>query len=120
MNIKNFCEKYLKNYKINNDDTIDVNGHVHLDNRLGDIEKLPVKFGKLSGNFNCNFNELTTLEGCPNYVGGDFYCGWNKLTSLEYSPKYIGRDFGGDNLTHHVLGNVQGKIYSYNKQRTVI
>jgi hypothetical protein len=51
MNTLEFCEKYLKNvdYTINNDDTIDVNGNVDLDNKLGKLTNLPVKFGKVSG-----------------------------------------------------------------------
>jgi hypothetical protein len=60
---------------------------------LGDMEKLPVKFGKVSGYFACYENKLTTLKGCPNYVG--------------------------DNLTQHVLGNVERNIV-YNKQRRIV
>jgi hypothetical protein len=85
-----FCEKYLKNYTINLDDTIDVNGSVHLWKKLGKMEKLPVKFEKVSGDFDCEWNKLTTLENCPNYVGGDLWC---------------------NILTHHVLGNVKCHIF---------
>jgi hypothetical protein len=90
--IEEFCEKYLKdvNYTINPDNTIDVNGDVILLGQLGNMEKLPVKFGKVSGDFWCHKNNLTTLEGCPNYVGGNFLCYENKLTTLEHCPKYIG------------------------------
>jgi hypothetical protein len=48
MTPKQFCEKYLYNYKINDDNNIDVNGNVDLDYDLGNMEKLPVKFGKVS------------------------------------------------------------------------
>jgi hypothetical protein len=138
MNTLLFCEKYLLNYTISTDDTIDVNGSVYLYGQLGDMEKLPVKFGKVSGDFDCHRNKLTTLEGCPKHIGGSFGCSGNELTTLEYCPKYIGNnfycekltslegcpkyvgdDFGCDILTHHILGNVQGKIYC-NKQRIVI
>jgi hypothetical protein len=103
--IEKFCKKYLNNYKINNDGTIDVDDYVYLDNKLGDMEKLPVKFRKVSGDFNCHRNKLTTLEGCPNYVDGDFWCFGNKLTSLEYSPKYIG---GGFSCSHNKLTTLKG------------
>ena len=96
--MKEFCEKYLYNYTINPDGSIDVNGGVNLYSRLGNMEKLPVRFGKVSGYFTCYRNKLTTLEGCPNYVGGNFQCVF---------------------LTHHILGNIQGKIYC-DKQRIVI
>jgi hypothetical protein len=101
MNTLEFCENYLKNvdYTINSDDTIDVDGYVNLDGKLGNMEKLPVKFGKVSGYFNCFGNKLTTLEGCP---------------------KYVGSGFGSDILTHHILGNVQGSIFTNKKQRIVI
>jgi hypothetical protein len=100
-NIEKFCEKYLKNYTINFDNTIDVDGDVYLPNKLGDMEKLPVKFGKVSGNFWCSGNNLTTLEGCPNYVGGSFYCEYNNLTTLEGCPRYVGGNFycSDNNLT---------------------
>jgi hypothetical protein len=141
MTPKQFCEKYLENYTINHDDTIDVDGDVFLDNILGNMEKLPVKFGKVSGWFNCNDNNLTTLDGSPNYVGGEFdcynnnimtlegcpryvgdffRCSHNNLTTLEYCPKYIGGNFFNDILTHHILGSVQGNIYYDVKQRFVI
>jgi hypothetical protein len=125
MTPKHFCEKYLKylknvNYAINPDDTIDVDGYVDLFNILGKTEKLPVKFGNIYGHFECHKNKLTTLEGCPNYVGGNFDCGKNKLTTLENCPKYIGGDFYCDTLTHHILGNVQKEIYYNNNQRIVI
>ena len=57
------------------------------------LDKLPLKFGKVTGDFNCAFNKLTTLEGVPDYVGMNFYCNNNKLTSLEGSPEYVGWDF---------------------------
>jgi hypothetical protein len=109
---------FLKNYTINSDGTIDVVGDVDLWNRLGnkigDMTKLPVKFGKVSGFFDCRMNKLTTLEnspsnvghvfvcsgnelftlaGCPKYVGGAFWCNMNKLTTLENCPNYVGGDF---------------------------
>jgi hypothetical protein len=90
MNTLEFCEKYLKNYTINHDGSIDVNDNVNLYNNLGDMTKLPVKFGKVSGNFSCSLNELTTLDGCPNYVGSTFSCNRNKLKTLEGCPKYVG------------------------------
>jgi len=48
-----------------------------------------IKFNRVSGNFNVGSCNLTTLRGCPNFVGRDFTCNYNKLTSLEYSPKIV-------------------------------
>jgi hypothetical protein len=41
------------------------------------IQKLPVQFGNVSGDFNCGRNQLTTLEGAPSSVGGSFYCSYS-------------------------------------------
>jgi hypothetical protein len=119
MTPKQFCEKYLENYTINPDYTIDVNGNVDLYNRLGNMKKLPVKFGKVSGYFYCSMNKLTTLEGCPKHVGGVFNCFGNRLTTLDGCPKYIG-SFSCGKLTHHILGNVRYNIGYFNNQRIVI
>ena len=55
----------------------------------------------IGGDFDCGFNNLTSLENCPSSVDGSFYCGHNKLTSLEGSPSSVGGSFicGGNNLT---------------------
>ena len=68
--IDSICNKYrIRNYTINPDDTIDVDDNVVLSqNRL---TKLPLKFGKVTGDFLCSNNQLTTLEGAPREVRGD-------------------------------------------------
>ena len=52
-----------------------------------------VRFGKVSGSFYCNRNELTTLEGAPQTVKGYFRCDWNQLTTLEGAPQTVKGDF---------------------------
>jgi hypothetical protein len=68
-------------------------------------------------------NKLTTLEGCPKYIGDSFYCGYNALTTLEGCPSYVGGYFecryNHCILTHHILGNVQNEI-CFNHQRIII
>ena len=87
------CKKYkITNYTINDDGSIDVNGDVDLWNK--GLTELPLVFNKVSGNFNCGRNNrLTSLKGCPRWVGNGFYCSNNDLTSLEFSPDYVGGDF---------------------------
>jgi hypothetical protein len=62
---------------------------------------LGIRFGKVSGYFNCGDNQLTTLEGSPSEVDGHFDCGGNQLTTLEGSPSRVGRGFdcSGNQLT---------------------
>jgi len=87
--IDSICKRYgIKNYTINSDGTIDVDGDVYLNNK--GLIKLPLKFGKVTGNFYCSYNKLTSLEGSPSYVGVGFYCYNNQLTSLEGCPKEVG------------------------------
>ena len=90
--IHKLCKEYgIENYTINNG-LVDVDGDVDLSGK--GLTKLPVKFGNVSGIFNCQNNQLTSLEGAPQSVGGDrFNCNNNQLTSLEGCPKEVGNTF---------------------------
>ena len=71
--IHDICKKYyIRNYKINPDGSIDVNGNVDL-SYMG-LTKIPLKFNKVNGWFDCSYNKLTSLEGCPKEVEWSFYC----------------------------------------------
>ena len=86
--IHKICKKYyIRNYTINPDGSIDVDGNVELG--VYKLDKIPLKFNNVSGYFNISYNNLTSLEGCPKYIGETFYCNSNKLTSLEYFPNKI-------------------------------
>ena len=94
--IDSICEKWsIKNYTINGDGSIDVDGNVNLSNKR--LTKLPLKFRNVSGGFWCDNNQLTSLEGSPQSVGGGFSCYYNQLTSLEGCPKSVGGSFWCDN-----------------------
>lgn len=54
---------------------------------------IPFKFRKVTGNFLCHNNNLTSLKGSPLEVGGSFWCQNNQLNSLEYCPFEVGGDF---------------------------
>ena len=60
-----------------------------------------VKFQLVIGDFECNNNNLTSLEGAPKKVTGGFQCMNNNLTSLKGAPTYVGMEFSchGNNLT---------------------
>jgi hypothetical protein len=86
------CDKYgIKNYTINSEGSISVEGSVGLGYKK--LTKLPVKFKEVSGNFWCDYNNLTSLRGCPERVGESFGCWNNNLTNLEGCPKWVGSDF---------------------------
>jgi len=109
--IHKICEKYgITVYTINTDGSIDVDDNVDL-NDFG-LTKLPLKFNKVSGNFECYYNKLTTLEGSPKSVGGDFYCVDNNLTTLDFAPKLLGGNFKCiDNPIYDQLGDIDYKSY---------
>lgn len=88
--IKDFMER---KYKINEDGSVDVDDDVDVFESDVIDGKLPFKFGKVSGNFDCSACHLTSLEGCPQEVGGFFNCSHNQLTSLEGCPREVGGSF---------------------------
>jgi hypothetical protein len=90
--IELLCKEHrIENYIINADGTIDVDGNVDLYN-LG-LTELPLKFREVTGDFDCSFNKLTTLEGAPKSVGGKFDCSYNNLTTLKGAPQSVDDDF---------------------------
>ena len=117
------CEKYgITNYTVNDDGSIDVNGDVDL-SRF-ELTELPLRFNKVTGNFHCGYNNLTSLKGSPGWVGGYFICSRNELTSLEFSPDYVGCDFDCSNnnqLTDNYCDSeIIGNFYTKLKQNGLI
>ena len=52
-----------------------------------------IRFGKVTGFFDCSRNNIINLEGCPEEVGDSFFCSRNQLTSLQGGPKVVGMDY---------------------------
>jgi len=63
-------------------------------NQLTSLEGAP---SSVCGNFACSYNQLTSLEGAPASVGGGFSCSYNQLTSLEGAPSSVGGSFSCHN-----------------------
>lgn len=98
--IHSLCRKYnIRNYTINSDGSIDVDGDVHLHGLW--LEDIPLNFNYVKGDFDCRRNDLTSLKGSPKKIDGSFHCNNNKLTNLEFSPESIPGDFNclKNNLT---------------------
>jgi len=66
---------------------VNVTGNVEL-TRYG-LTQLPAKFGTVGGDFNCNGNKLTSLEGAPSHIGRQFAFDDNCITSLVGIHKII-------------------------------
>jgi len=84
---------WLKNHKheVHADGSISVFEDVDLSRQK--LKKLPFRFQKVSGDFLCSHNQLTSLAGAPREVGRDFYCNHNQLTSLAGAPREVGGSF---------------------------
>ena len=87
MSVEDICQKYKITGYLENQNKLDVYGGVFLWKKC--LTELPVQFNKVTGSFNVGHNQLTSLEGCPKYVGKDFVCDNNLLTSLKHGPKYV-------------------------------
>ena len=85
----------IKKYEFTKDGFLDVFENVYLED--AGLTKIPFKFGHVYGNFDCSYNNLTSLKGAPREVTGHFFCEYNKLQTLEYAPLIVGADF----MCHH-------------------
>ena len=86
------------------DGLVNVDGYVDFHSLKSIHDFMGIKFGKVTGDFDCNgCTSLTSLVGAPQTVGSYFSCnGCTKLTSLEGAPQTVGGYFSCrdcDNLT---------------------
>ena len=95
----------VKNYTINNDFTIDVDGNVILDHT--NLAQFPeyIQFNNIKGSFTFSDNNLNSLKGAPKSVGVGFDCSNNRLTSLKGAPKSVG---GGFECSRNHLTSLEG------------
>jgi hypothetical protein len=70
-----------------------------------------VKFGHVTGDFDCSNNKITSLEGAPQTVDGGFNCDYNNLESLLGSPQKVDTF----NCTHNNLKSLEGAPQIVNK-----
>ena len=69
-------------------------------NNLTSLEGCP---DIISGSFNCSRNKLKSLSDGPKLVDGDYNCRTNQLTSLRFTPEHITGAFRCD---HNQLTNL--------------
>ena len=100
----------ITDYCINANLFVDINNNINIS--LKGLTKIPIKFGKIKGDFNCSVNELTSLKGCPEFIDGDFDCSANELTSLKHCPKIIKGEF---NCSNNKLTSLLGCPKSLNE-----
>ena len=94
---------YISRYKICEDMSVDVDDDVHISYK--ELTKIPVKFGKVSGDFDCSLNKLVNLVNSPIYVGGFFDCSINNIFTLISGPQFVK---GGYYCSDNNLENLHG------------
>lgn len=107
---------------VDDDGFIHASGSVGIRQEFRPISQLPVKFGRVEGDFFCDECGLETLAGAPTWVGGAFWCQYNRLTSLQHAPRHVGADFRVfyNKLTnlHHAPEHVGGEFECYGNDLT--
>jgi hypothetical protein len=81
----------IQKFIIQDDGVVNVFEDVDISGKLL-YNQIPIIFGKVDGDFLCDFNNLDSLKNAPHTVKGVFSCSNNALKSLEYIPTYIGGD----------------------------
>lgn len=94
---KIIAEQYLREWsypqdtwKWHKDGSVSVNDRITVKNYP--YPKLPVKFRKVTLWFDCQYNQLETLEGCPEHTQL-FICSNNQLKSLKFAPRKVSNSF---------------------------
>jgi len=102
--IDSICKQFgITNYTINSDGSLDVQGDVILSYRK--LTEIPLNFRMVTGKFDCSSNILTSLKGCPQFVGGDFSCLDCDLKTLEFGPEEVE---GHYNCSFNKLTSLEG------------
>lgn len=125
-----FCKIFkIKDYTINDDYTVDVDGNVNIDfgkKFTGEdlLTKIPIKFGRVTGNFSCRYNKLKSLENSPTWIGGNFLASnqyYGSLISLKGSPEFVKYGYYvNDNDKLKSLEHAPRSVYSINFDHTAV
>ena len=84
-----WCNQHLKNWTLNSEGKVDVNGDVSIHYRP--FKRFPVSFGTITGFFSCfNCTYLESLEGAPETVKSHFSCAnCFSLKTLDGAPETV-------------------------------
>jgi len=80
-------EMEIERYKINPDNTVDVEGSVIIYHKRLTI--IPVQFRNVKYHFICDNNKLDSFIGMPSNIGGDLYLDNNNISSLHNLHKHL-------------------------------
>jgi hypothetical protein len=114
--MEELCNKYgINDYTINEDGFVNVDGSVDLNNC--NLTEIPIKFGRINGDFKCAFNRLVNLKNSPTYVYKNFYCNGNYLTTLFEGPKVVNGEYW---CSRNNLKDIQGFPESFQSDLYIV
>jgi len=89
----------ITKYEIIHNYTVDVFENVDISQR--NLPRIPVKFRRIVGDFDCSYNKLNNLTNSPEEVTGLFDCSLNGLYSIVGGPKIVRNGYycSDNNLT---------------------
>jgi hypothetical protein len=105
--LKELDKLFIEKYTIHDDKSITVHQNVDISDSW--LTKIPIKFRKIEGNFNCSHNKLISLEGVPQIIKGNFHCSYNKLINLNGLP-LIGMYFTCDEYLYEDINYQRYKL----------
>ena len=76
----------ITDYEITNEG-VNVFGNVNIPEHYTEI---PFQFNIVSGNFDCSYTRITSLQGAPREVGENFVCAFTYIDSLRGAPREVG------------------------------
>lgn len=85
----------VKQFVINSDSTVSINGPLSLDGK--ELEEIPVKFKEVRGSIDVSSNKLKRIDWAPDHVQGDFDIWDNDLVTLEGGPTKVEGSYDCDN-----------------------
>ena len=100
------CELDYKDFNINKDFSVDI--YTNIDLRNLNINRIPITFGIVEGNFDCSDNKLSNLVNSPFLVEGKFICRDNELYSLIRGPIVLEGYYCQNNFLQDLEGMVLG------------
>lgn len=107
--------QHVSGWTVEEDGRVTVYGDLNL---VTHHSRLPLRFHKVFGSFECFDKGLRTLEGAPDEVYGDFGAEQCQLTTLQGAPKNIGGYFNvsGNHISDltHFPESIGGSIFLAN------
>jgi hypothetical protein len=98
-------------WTLNSEGKIDVKSDIFMNQR--NISEVPVKFGKVYGNFICSYNNLTSLKNFPDYISNSLFIGNNKIETFDFFPEVETLVFLENTPLKNYFQNVKEEDFPY-------